>query len=172
MPRQFNPNVEGWEWQPDKCPCDLQFMEWLDSVSPPKSVFHMGTGKHHNVGLTCDDKGVACLGITVSTEEYLLAPISKHYQVMLLDIYDANLNLLPYFDVMTLFHLGEMVEKFGPIHEPATKNLISKVDKNGVVLFYTGSSAWDRASKVVVGWVKENFLKPSGQYKDLAIYRV
>src|SRR5688572_4556578 len=110
MPKRSNPQIEGWPWQPDKCPADLQFMEWLDKVGPGECIFHMGTGMHHNVGLTCEDRGIACLGITASIEEYLNTPFSHLYQVMFGDIYQIDPRLLPHVSVMTLFHLGEMVE--------------------------------------------------------------
>lgn len=172
MPKPFRTDIEGWAWQPDKCPADLYFLEWLDTVSPPKNVFHMGTGLHHNVGRTCSEKSIACTGITVSKVEYDVAPLDKNYQIVLGDIYDLNLNLLPMYDVMTLFHLGEMVDRFGGIHEPNVKRLISKVHKGGQVMFYSKSSAWDRTGPTIGYWCNEGVMRQVGEYKDLVICNV
>ncbi len=47
---------DTWELN-DCCPCDLQFLEFLkDRKVRNATIFHMGTGAHHMVGLPIHHK--------------------------------------------------------------------------------------------------------------------
>lgn len=169
MPSRYN--LEPWPWQPELCPADEEFIQWLlehkrDAFHGP--IFHMGTGLHHRVGRTCYALDVECVGLTASEGEEIAKPELPGYRVILEDIYQLDASKLPTFQYMTLFHLGELVDWFGEIQVEKVNDLIRRVEKSGMVFFYKGSSAWDR----VVPFLESNpFLKFTGEYKDLKIYR-
>jgi hypothetical protein len=81
-------------------------------------------------------------------------------------IYKLDPNRLPPIQYMTLFHLGEMVDRFGEIDFAQVEAVMSRVERGGKVFFYTKSSAWDRAKLI-----RENEnLVLSHTYKGLEVY--
>ena len=117
-----------WDLRTDECPCDQQFVEWLDGQGVVDSaIFHFGTGGHHYVGTECaaPERRNAVLGITASPQEHeafvqlaIERPeVLRFYACIFGDIYLLNGRLLPVFDVVTLFHLcefrGEANEAYG-----------------------------------------------------------
>jgi hypothetical protein len=170
-------DLEGWPLQPDKCRCDEDFIEWL--ISKPKplptaGVFHMGPGLHHRVGIYCAEEGTTCLSVTASNEEWrafakwrIENPNSSYTCI------EGNVNSMvirPAFSIMSLFHFGEMPDRYGEIDEKLLARLVLRVYKEGEVLFYTGSSAWDRASVAVAKVVEAGLLTLTDKYKALEIY--
>lgn len=151
MQKQFS--VDGWEWDPERCPCDRDFINWLDDQEGQGNefglVFHMGTGMHHKVGLACDAQGIPCIGLTVSVDEYMasqsLQGISSSYGCLLGNIYKLDYDMFPDISYLTLFHLGEMESEFGSIDVEAIDKLLGKVVSGGKVFFYSGSNGFGRA---------------------------
>lgn len=168
-PTLYERDIEGWTWDFDRCPCDAQFIEWMGRYDPGHAIFHMGTGLHHKVGLACSEKGIPCLGVTVSLEEYRTAPTGRFYQCYLANIYTLHRDLLPTFSTMTLFHLGEHVDDFGDIDYPSVAKLITRVRRDGRVLFYSGSAAWDRARKFMQWAVEHEHLAYDSTYQQLVV---
>lgn len=167
--------LDGWPYQPEKCPCDDQFIEYLQTLAPYNIVFHMGTGLHHKVGNYCSSRGMACLGMTASVEEvltYYETSWNPSYQIVYGDIYHLDVRTIPYPTIISLFHLGELVDLFGEINEPAIQNLLKRSVPKGLAFFYTKSSAWDRACETVKKFEESDLLNPLDMYKDLLICRI
>lgn len=167
--------LEGWPYQPDKCPCDDHFIEYLENLDPNNVVLHMGTGLHHKVGMYCASRGMASLGLTASVDEvltYYEMAWCPSYQIIFGDIYHLDVRTIPYPSIISLFHLGELVYMFGDINENAIKNLLKRSVPKGLAFFYTKSSAWDRAIKTVENFEESKLLEPIDVYKDLLICRI
>ncbi len=109
---------ETWSLDEAQCPCDLHFVEYLvEKKAKDQNVFHFGTGNHHIVGLRLFENGCNCavLGITASPQEYddyvellIKNPRLGHtYKAYFGDIYQLDSRLLPLFDYVSLFHVGE-----------------------------------------------------------------
>ncbi len=107
-----------WSLDEAQCPCDLHFVEYLEQKGASNAViFHFGTGNHHIVGLKMAENGSNCavLGITASPQEYddyvellIKNPRLGHtYKAYFGDIYQLDARLLPEFDYVSLFHVGE-----------------------------------------------------------------
>jgi hypothetical protein len=183
MPKPFD--VEPWPWQPNLCPADEQFISWLlgqnrswltAKIQANGPVFHMGPGSHHRVAKTCDVLGVYCFSMTVSEEEEFMKPDLFGYRVLLGNINDYDLSLLPQFQIMTLFHFGEMPDRFGEPTRERLLELISKVEKGGLIFFYRGSSAWDRVDPLVTDLLdvllpKPRYLTTPHLYQDLMVIK-
>lgn len=172
----------------DRTPCDAWFLEYLTSRGiRNKSVFHLGTGLHHAVGLGNHLNGLDnhVLGITTNVREHAryLKHIAEHrelektYKVLLTDLYCLNDASLPMFDVVTLFHLCE----FPPAnygrrslvwHDDASilALLIRHLNVAGTVLFYSGSRAWREAGPIVEDAVLRGDLVKQDQYEGLLVY--
>jgi hypothetical protein len=138
--------LEGWPWQPNLCPCDEYFIDLLSGERKEVlhgPIFHMGPGLHHRVGAYCGDHGLECYSITASQEEAKSKPDIENYHVILEDIYKFDPASLPEIQWMTLFHLGEMVDRFGPIQSDVIDRLVQRVPSGGKVYFYARSSTWD-----------------------------
>lgn len=172
MKPQYDP--EGWPWQPNLCPADQQLIEYLnDRNSEGKILFHMGTGLHHMVGIEATRLKMPCIGLTVSSEEYAVSAhyVSPFYQVMFGDINKLDPRLLPTLDYATLFHFGEMAGYFGEIDEDVLLGIIFRLKIYGKIIFYTGSSAWDRVLPVLTKFVDREKIILIEAHKDLWIYR-
>lgn len=107
---------ETWSLDEAQCPCDLHFVQYLEEKgAKDKTIFHFGTGNHHIVGLKAAAGGNAVLGITASPQEYddyvellIQNPRLGHtYKAYFGDIYQLDPRLLPEFDYVALFHVGE-----------------------------------------------------------------
>ncbi|HEU0159799.1 MAG TPA: hypothetical protein VFR00_10815, partial [Hyphomicrobiaceae bacterium] len=107
-----------WSLDEAQCPCDVHFLDYLDERNVKgASIFHFGTGNHHIVGLRTAQNGSdnAVLGITASPHEYqayidllIENPRLGHtYKAYFGDIYQLDARLLPAFDYVSLFHVGE-----------------------------------------------------------------
>jgi SAM-dependent methyltransferase len=180
-----------WTLRPDDCPCDVQFIEWLDDRRiADAAIYHFGTGAHHYVGIECakPERRNSVMGITASPEEYdafiklsIRNPeILRHYNAVFGDIYLLNGRLLPTFDVVTLFHLCEFRvwqhDAVGALTDREVLNLLSDHTKpGGHLLFYEGSHAWDwnhiKARDVVREWASERDVEQVDAYKRLVVYR-
>jgi hypothetical protein len=174
-----------WSLDAAQCPCDLHFVDYLQEKQAKGAViFHFGTGNHHLVGLRLHESGLNCavLGITASPQEYeayialLIAnPLLGHtYKAYFGDIYQLDARLLPRFDYVALFHVGEYRsadnDSYGALTDlQMTLVLADQLRPGGEVLFYSGSFAYDKAEAVIAELIKVRPFEPRGVYKSLAI---
>jgi len=62
-----------WDLRTQECPCDVHFVEWLESVRLKGiRIYHFGTGGHHHVGVECARPHLnnTVFGVTASPKEY------------------------------------------------------------------------------------------------------
>jgi hypothetical protein len=179
--------TDKWDLHVDVCPCDVHFNDWAaKNKLKNKTIYHFGTGTHHIVGITQAARKNRVLAITASKEEYESyvklvtesSAVAKNYVAYFGDIYLTNPDLLPEFDVVTLFHLCEFFfpntgsKEYGGLTDPKVLDLLTKkTRKGGDILFYTRSMAWHKASKVVAAWEKKAPVKRVGEFKTLLVYR-
>jgi hypothetical protein len=178
---------ETWSFDEAQCPCDLHFVRYLQEKQVRNAaIFHFGTGNHHIVGLRAAENGAnnAVLGITASPQEYddyvellIKNPRLGHtYKAYFGDIYQLDARLLPEFDYVTLFHVGEFRtpdnDSYGALADlEMTLLLADKVKPGGEILFYTGSFAYDKAQAVAQELVKARPFALAADYKSLKVYR-
>ena len=178
---------ETWSLDEVQCPCDLDFVAYLNEKgAKDAAIFHFGTGNHHVVGLRMAENGSnsAVLGITASPQEYddyidllITNPrLGFTYKVLFGDIYQLDPRLLPEFDYVSLFHVGEFRtpenDAYGALTDlEMTLVLADKLRPGGEILFYTGSFAYDKATAVAQELVKQRPFDPAGRYKSLQIFR-
>jgi hypothetical protein len=176
-----------WSLDEAQCPCDVHFLEYLrERQVRGAAIFHFGTGNHHIVGLKASEDGAnnAVLSITASPQEYdeyvellIRNPRLGHtYKAYFGDIYQLDARLLPEFDYVTLFHVGEFRtsdnDRYGALTDlEMTLVLADKVKPGGEILFYSGSYAYDKAEEVARELVKTRPFAPAADYKTLRIYR-
>ncbi len=177
-----------WYLDVDTCPCDVHFVEWLGEAGiTGKTIFHFGTGGHHHLGLANMAKGTPndILGITASPKEFDAfvklaiehAELSRHYQVYFGDIYLLNPRLLPKIDIATLFHTGEFrgdsQDAYGGLTDAqVVETLLQVMPVGGVVSFYKGSFAFDKADAIARSLVTAGRLEPMSGHKTLDFYRI
>jgi hypothetical protein len=174
-----------WSLDEAQCPCDVHFLQYLaEKQARNTAIFHFGTGNHHIVGLkaAADGANNAVLGITASPQEYddyvellIQNPRLGHtYKAYFGDIYQLDPRLLPEFDYITLFHVGEFRtpdnDSYGALTDlEVTLLLADKVKAGGEILFYTGSYAYDKAEAVAAELVKQRPFTPVADYKTLKV---
>jgi hypothetical protein len=178
---------QTWSLDEVQCPCDLHFVEYLrEKKASGAAIFHFGTGNHHIVGLEMAKDGADCavLGITASPQEYddyvdllIKNPRLGHtYKAYFGDIYQLDSRLLPEFDYVSLFHVGEFRTPVNDDDGALTDRelalmLADKVRPGGEVLFYSGSFAYDKAEAVAAELVKQRAFGPAPDYKSLRIFK-
>jgi hypothetical protein len=174
-----------WSLDEAQCPCDVHFVEYLKArQARGAAIFHFGSGNHHVVGLEAAKDNNAVLSITASPQEYddyvellIQNPRLGHaYKAYFGDIYQLDPRLLPEFDYVTLFHVGEFRtpdnDSYGALTDlEVTLLLADKVKPGGEILFYTGSFAYDKAQIVQQELVKARPFDPAADYKTLKVYR-
>lgn len=176
-----------WSLDEAQCPCDVHFLEYLrERQVRNAAIFHFGTGNHHTVGLKAaeNDANNAVLGITASPQEYddfvemlIRNPrLGRTYKAYFGDIYQLDARLLPEFDYVTLFHVGEYRtaenDGYGALTDlEVTLLLADKVKAGGEILFYAGSFAYDKAETIAEKLVTARPFAPAGAYRTLRIYR-
>jgi hypothetical protein len=179
--------TDKWDLHVDVCPCDVHFNDWVaKNKLKNKTIYHFGTGTHHIVGIKQAERKNRVLAITASKEEYETyvtlvtenSAVAKNYVAYFGDIYLTNPDLLPEFDVVTLFHLCEFFfpntgsKEYGGLTDAKVLDLLTKkTRKGGHILFYMKSMAWDKASKVVAAWERKAPVKRVGEFKTLLVYR-
>ena len=179
--------TDKWDLHVDVCPCDVHFNDWVaKNKLKNKTIYHFGTGTHHIVGIKQAERKNRVLAITASKEEYESyvtlvtenSAVAKNYVVFFGDIYLTNPDLLPEFDVVTLFHLCEFFfpntgsKEYGGLTDAKVLDLLTeRTRKGGHILFYMRSIAFDKASKVVAAWEKKAPVKRVGEFKTLLVYR-
>ena len=177
---------DPWPLDVKQCPCDVHFTQFLAKTDlKEQRIFHLGTGDHHHVGLQAPGAGHSVLGITATEAEYVsyirLAidnpHLGKFYKVLFSDIYQTNPRLLPAeFDIVTMFHLCEFwFESNAPyaaMNDAGVLDCLSeRVVKGGLVLFYTGSFAYETAAKLIPDWAKTHGFSEIAPHETLRIFR-
>ena len=177
----------GWYLDEALCPCDLHFVKWLAHAEMrDKAIFHFGTGEHHTVGIKCHESGTgnAVFGITASPREHEFyeqlvierPEVGRNYKVLFGDIYQLDARLLPDFDIVSLFHVGEFrTEKndaYGALtDEEMVRLLVGKLKGPRLLLLYSGSYAFDVAERIAQKLIAEGVLEPAGSFESLRIFR-
>ena len=177
----------GWYLDEALCPCDIHLVKWLEQEGlRGQTIFHFGTGEHHTVGIKCHEagRGNAVLGITASPREHgfyeqliIERPEVGHsYKVLFGDIYQLDARLLPEFDIVSLFHVGEFRNEKNDAYQALTDEamvrlLVGKLKGPQLVLFYSGSYAFDVAERIAEQLVAEKRLEPAGRFESLRIFR-
>jgi SAM-dependent methyltransferase len=177
---------DPWPLDEQQCPCDVHFTRFLAAKAlTNQRIFHLGTGLHHHVGLQAPASGHAVLGITASADEYQAyidlavnnPHLGKSYKVLFSDIYQTNAALLPpVFDIVTLFHLCEFwFESNAPYaamnDQGVLETLTQRVVPGGLVLFYTGSFAYDAAALLIDPWFSNAGFAEETPFETLRIFR-
>jgi hypothetical protein len=176
-----------WSLDEAQCPCDLHLLDYLDRRGvKDAAIFHFGTGNHHIVGLKMAASGSnnAVLGITASPHEYeayidllIKNPRLGHtYKAYFGDIYQLDARLLPEFDYVSLFHVGEYRtaenDAYGALSDlQMALVLADKLKPAGEILFYTGSFAYDQAEAVAKELIRQRGFAAAGTFKSLQIIR-
>ena len=175
----------SWPLQPERCPCDVHFVEYLRAYRiGGRSIFHFGTGEHHLVGRA---NAVAApndiLAITASQREHdayvaLVASdpfVARHYHVLFADIYDLVPRLLPTFDLVTLFHLHEFwsaEHHRHARHDDASlvDTFLGRLSPDGLLLFYEGSDGYARTAQLLARLVDTGTLVARGRFESLLLF--
>jgi hypothetical protein len=176
-----------WDLRTGECPCDVHFVAWLKARGiRGASIFHFGTGGHHHVGIETarDGSNNAVLGITAAPQEYdsyvklaIETPeVARAYKVFFGDIYQLDARLLPTFDIVTLFHLGEFrTEKndaYGALTDLEVATLLfDRLNPGGRILTYTGSYAFDVAERDMAALATIRPIKLEESYEKLLVFR-
>jgi len=175
----------GWPLRPAKCPCDVHFCEYLRERNiEGKSVFHFGTGGHHLVGMQNAQARVPndILGLTLSPHEHsayvkrvIRRPaLGKHYKVLFGDIYSLSANLMPMFDIVTLFHLCEFSDASVAGQRLDDREVLhlfrARLNSRGLMLFYPGSYGFARLAPLLAEEVAVGRLSLLEKYKSLVVY--
>jgi hypothetical protein len=175
---------DPWPLDVAQCPCDVHFMAWLaQRGGGARPIFHFGTGAHHHVGLNASAMGHAILGITANEAEYAQymklvvehPTLGQNYRVEFGDIYQTNPQLLPQFDIITLFHLCEFWFEsnapFARVNDDGLLDVLTeKLNPGGQMLFYTGSYAYDATAKLLPAWAKRHDMIERAQYESLRVF--
>lgn len=176
---------DPWPLDVKQCPCDVHFTRYLDETGlRGQRIFHFGTGDHHHVGLRAPAAGHAVLGITATEAEYrsyirlvIENPhLGKNYKAEFSDIYQINPRLLGEFDIATLFHLCEFWSEnnaaFAAMNDAGVLEAVSsKIRPGGLVMFYTGSFAFDAAARLIAPWAMKMEFIEDKPFESLRIFR-
>jgi hypothetical protein len=177
----------SWYLDEPLCPCDVQFLQFLEREGlRDQVIFHFGTGGHHVIGIRTQEAGTGnlVLGITASPQEHeayeqlvIERPeIGRGYKVLFGDIYQLEARLLPDLDIATLFHVGEFRtdknDAYGALTDEAMVRLVvGKLRPGGLMLLYAGSYAYDVAERVAGVLCREGLVAPAGSFETLRIFR-
>lgn len=178
---------KGWQFNPDTCPCDSDFIEYLQRVpaSNPINIFHMGPGMHHMVGkwATEQDRFYFVLSVCITPEEvqeYIRLTtenpfLATRYWVLFSDIHLLHPNLMGSFDYISLFHLGEISSQLaddgypGRGIEQIIDSLSRRMWPGGSMLFFENSVAWKAIAPIVDSFlIEKNWV--FSRFKSLIIY--
>lgn len=177
----------SWPLWARMCPCDLHFCDFLRERNiRSRSIFHLGTGGHHLVGLRnqADGLGNLILGATVSPDEInryvkliVRDPIlGQTYKVLFADVHDLHAASLPVFDLVTLFHLCEFDSSTRAGHllsdEGVLRLFISKLKSGGLLALYGESLGYARLRPIIAAAMAAGTVEHLEDYKSLQILRV
>lgn len=179
--KTLNTYNRSWRLMPG-VECDVHLAEYIQEYGMTnKTIFHFGTGEHHEFGKMV--KHNATLGITASIPEYNIymqevtndPELAKRYKVLFGDIYTLNPELLPEFDIITLFHLCEYSRNdsdYGQLDDRQLLDMfINKLSVGGLICFFTGSNHYQDAKILIEECVSNGTIKFVGIYKSVILYR-
>jgi len=182
----------SWVLQTDWCPCDVEFVEWLDERKvQDAAIYHFGSGEHHHVGIerAAPSRRDSVISITAAPREHesfvrlaIERPdVLRYYNCVFGDIYLLNDKLLPLFDVVALFHLcefrSELNDAYGALTDRAVVDLLTgKLKPGGHMLFYTRSDGYERdgptdTRRLIEAWEREAPVERVDGFKSLLVYR-
>lgn len=179
---------DSWPLSEEECPCDIHFVEYLAKEKiRNKVIFHFGTGEHHIIGTKNVERGAAerneILAVTASPQEYDAymrmsidcAEMAKYYKAMFVDIYTLTDRIIPNFDIVTLFHLCEFYDpeksNYTPLNDSTLLNLfLKKLSLGGRILFYSGSSHFELAERIIKDYADRGEIRKVDQYKSLLVF--
>jgi hypothetical protein len=180
------PGVErSWALRPEVCPCDLHFLDYLRKYRiAGKTIFHFGTGEHHVLGRSNEvDAPNDLLATTVSRKEYeryidMVSSdprLARHYKVLFADIYTLTPNVLPRFDLVTLFHLHEFWSedrrKLVAIDDDGVIRLfLDKLKPGGRMFFYRGSRGFEATRRSLEAFARKGLIRRREEFQSLSIY--
>lgn len=170
------PTHSPWQWNPEICPADLHFLDWMIGQRAGQTILHLGTGAHHRVGINLHyDHSI--LGLTLSAAEMqaymdwatLNPELSRNYKVLFGDVFLLDFELLPSFDIVTLFHLGEIrSEEYVSMNlDQIIEKMVERIYPNGTILTYSGSHVAADVNAAV-----EKYLRLADIYKSLRVYQL
>jgi hypothetical protein len=174
-----------WLFSPDLCPCDAELLEALALMQVRgKTLFHFGTGQHHLVGRSLPASRNTVLAVTASQGEYEAymdlvtndAEIATFYKAMFCDIYTMSANMLPMFDLVTLFHLCKYYHPsrnaYSPLNDETLLALmISRTMPNGRLVFYSGSDGFAQTLPLIEAAERRGAITRAEQHKHLLFYQ-
>jgi SAM-dependent methyltransferase len=188
MSERLNVYDGVWDLDAVTCPCDLDFLDYLDACDFRKgTVFHFGSGAHHVVGREiarrCPDIDV--LSITASQGEYqrymdmiVANPrAANSYKALFADIYTLSAAMLPMFDYVTLFHLcefySERANHYARLNDDSLLELfVDRLKPRGRILFYARSKDFAGAELVIDRAVQRGRIRLVEHFKSLLVYDV
>jgi hypothetical protein len=183
---QLNAWDNSWPFRAT-CPCDRHFADYLrERRIGGKTLFHFGSGEHHLLGIDNLRKTRArrneILAVTASRGEYRAyvdlicdyAELALHYKVLFADVYTLTPGLLPPFDLVSLFHLCEFYDparsRYAPLDDAGLIELfLGRLNPEGRLLFYTGSTAFPRARPILDGFLDRGWIEEIETYKTLLV---
>lgn len=179
--------TSSWELKPHLCPCDVDFIKYLEQQQiQNQTIFHFGTGSHHILGLENQNLSDPnqILGITASVLEHQKYVnlcqenryLNKYYKVLFADIYTLTADVLPMFDIVSLFHLGEfyLPEEADFIHhndQSLIEMFLSKLNPGGRILFYPGSVGWGKVVEYIEKCEYDGKIHKVAEYNSLLVYQ-
>jgi hypothetical protein len=177
---------EDWQLDEQVCPCDLQFIAWLEKEGVSgKSIYHLGSGGHHLVGMDNMKKGGVntILSITAAPKEHehfvRLAiehpQLSRHYQCLFGDIYLLNPRLMPRIDIATMFHVCEFrTEKqdaYGGLTDmQVMEAMLDLLPAGGRLLMYANSMGWWKAEPIAKDLLARGRMRHVERFELLEVY--
>ena len=184
---QMNYWTDKWDLDESVCPCDVHFNDWVAKEKlKNKTIYHFGTGTHHVVGIKQAARKNRVYAITASKEEYASyielvttnSAVAHHYVAYFGDIYLTDPELLPMFDVVTMFHICEFFfpntasKEYGGLTDPKVLDLFTeKTKKGGYILFYKHSMGFHKLETWLPKWEKKAPVKRVGEFKTLIVYK-
>jgi len=106
--------IEPIPWMASReiCPADFELSEYLQN-KPTLRIFHMGPGYDHILARNTTNPILAITHCPGELSSYMSLAIhdnalAQRYQVLFGDIYFLDRIMFGYFDIVTLFHLGEL----------------------------------------------------------------
>jgi hypothetical protein len=101
--------------------------------------------------------------------------LGKHYKVLFADLYGLSAQVLPTFDIVSLFHLCEFSDasRSGQrMNDAQVLSLFrSRLAPGGLMLFYPGSYGYPRLQPLLADEVAARRLSLVENYRSLAVYR-
>jgi hypothetical protein len=175
-----------WSENFSQCPCDVDFIDYIAMSSQERlSIFHMGPGGHHFLGVKAAGLHHTILAVTPAVREFnqyvKLADqdtnLSRNYKVLLTDIYNLNPADVGVYNYINLFHLCEFSSKETQDNKnfndsELTLFLTQHLTLNGCIVFYKNSSAFEKTQKIIDDLVIKKILSYKESYKSLDFYQL